>query len=159
MWYTKYNKERKKEVHTMKEAILTLSIVAGLIMFLVVFCYITDKIIGWHYDRKDTKRRLAHPELYRLFDAVNEKGAECCRWHNEQIYPKKKKVDFILAELPYCIPEERAKKEQELEELRIAIHTATVIDGVLESELQELRNKVKEYVEKHDLEWARKWGW
>ena len=143
----------------MKEAILTLSILAALIAFVALFCYITNKVIGWHYDRQDAKRRLAHPELYRLFDAVNEKASEGIHWRNEQIYPKKKQVDYILAELPYCISEERAKKEQELEDLRIAIHTATIIDGVLESELVELRKKTKEYVEKHDLEWARKWGW
>jgi hypothetical protein len=157
VWYTKYNKER--EVHTMKEAILTLSILAALIAFVALFCYITNKVIGWYYDRQDAKRRLAHPELYRLFDAVNEKASEGIHWRNEQIYPKKKQVDYILAELPYCIPEERAKKEQELEDLRIGIHTATVIDGVLENELVELRKQTKEYIEKHDLEWARKWGW
>lgn len=139
--------------------IIALAIIVGFIAFIIIYAWMTNKIIGWYYDRQEAKRRLAHPELYRLFDEVNEKGSECCRWHNEQIYPKKKQVDYILAELPYCLPEERAKKEQELEELRIAIHTATVIDGVLESELQELRNKVKEYVAKHDLEWARKWGW
>ena len=140
-------------------AILALAIIVGFITFIAIFVYATDKIIGWYYDRQETKRRLTHPELYRLFDAVNEKGAECCRWYNEQIYPKKKQVDSILAELPYCIPEERAKKEQELEALRIAIHTATIIDNVLERELAELRKQVKEYVEKHDLEWARKCGW
>ena len=68
-------------------------------------------------------------------------------------------MDYILAELPYYIPAEKAKKEQELEDLRIAIHTATIIDNVLESELVELRKQTKEYIEKHDLEWARKWGW
>ena len=141
------------------EAIIALAITAGFIALVIIYAWMTNKIIGWHYDRQDAKRRLAHPELYRLFDAVNEKASEGIHWRNEQIYPKKKRVDYILAELPYCIPEERAKKEQELEDLRIAIHTATIIDRVLESELQELRNKVKEYVEKHDLEWARKWGW
>ena len=143
----------------MKEAILALSILAVLIALVALFCYITDKLIGWYYDRQDAKRRLAHPELYRLFDEVNEKVGEGIRWRNNEIYPKKKQVDFILAELPYCISEERVKKERELEDLRIAIHTATMIDGVLESELQELRNKVKEYITKNDLEWARKWGW
>ena len=141
------------------EAIIALAITAGVVAFVALFCCITDKVMGWYYDRKDAKRRLAHPELYRLFDEVNEKAGEGIRWRNNEIYPKKKRVDTILAELPYCIPTERAKKEQELEELRIAIHTATVIDRVLENELQELRNKVKEYVTKHDLEWARKWGW
>lgn len=141
------------------EVIIALAITAGVIAFVALFCYITDKVISWYYDRQDAKRRLAHPELYRLFDEVNEKAGEGIRWRNNEIYPKKKQVDLILAELPYCIPEERAKKEQELEQLRIAIHTATAIDRVLESELQELRDKVKEYVAKHDLEWARKWGW
>lgn len=143
----------------MKEAILTLSILAALILFVVVICHIINKIIDWCYDHTDKKRRLAHPELYKLLDAVNEKASEGIHWRNEQIYPKKKQVDCILAELPYCIPAERAKKEQELEDLRIAIHTATIIDGVLESELAELRKQTKEYIEKHDLEWARKWGW
>ena len=140
-------------------AIIALAITAGVVAFIAIFAYVTDKIIGWHYDRQDTKRRLAHPELYRLFDAVNEKASEGIRWRNNEIYPKKKQVDYILAELPYCIPEERAKKEQELESLRIAIHTATIINGVLENELVELRKQPKEYIEKHDLEWARKWGW
>ena len=72
---------------------------------------------------------------------------------------RKKQVDIILAELPYCIPTERAKKEQELEDLRIAIHTATLINNVLERELAELRKKTKEYIETHDLERARKWDW
>lgn len=158
MWYTKYNKERKKEVHTM-EAIIALAITAGVIAFIAIFAYVTNKIIGWYYDRQDAKRRLAHPELYRLFDAVNEKSSEGLHWRNEQIYPKKKRVDYILAELPYCIPEEKAKREQELEDLRLAIHTATITNNKLESELVELRKQTKEYVEKHDLEWARKWGW
>lgn len=141
------------------EAIIALAITTGVIAFIAIFAYVIDKVIGWHYDKQDAKRKLAHPELYRLFDAVNKKGAECCHWYNEQIYPKKKQVDAILAELPYCIPVERAKKEQELEALRVAIHTATIVDNALEGELAELRKQTKEYVEKHDLEWARKWGW
>lgn len=143
----------------MEAIIITLAIIVGLIVFIAIFVHATDKIIGWYYDRQDAKRRLAHPELYRLFDTVNEKASEGIRWRNEQIYPKKKRVDTILAELPYYIPTERAKKEQELENLRIAIHTATIIDNVLEDELAELRKQTKEYIEKHDLEWARKWGW
>ena len=140
-------------------AIIALVITAGLVAFIALVIYVANKVISWYYDRQDTKRRLAHPELYRLFDAVNEKASEGIHWRNEQIYPKKKQVDIILAELPYCIPTERAKKEQELEDLRTAIHTATLIDNALKSELEELRKKTKEYIETHDLEWARKWGW
>ena len=134
-------------------------ITAGLVAFIALVMYVANKVINWSYDRQDTKRRLAHPELYRLFDAVNEKVSEGIHWRNEQIYPKKKQVDIILAELPYCTPTERAKKEQELEDLRTAIYTATLIDNEVERELTELRKKIKEYIETHDLEWARKWGW
>ena len=143
----------------MKEAILTLSIVAAIILFFVIVCVIADKFFGWYYDRKDKKRRQAHPELYRLFDLVHEKAGEGIRWRNNEIHPKKKRVDTILAELPYCIPAERAKREEELERLRMEIHTATIINNTLESELAELRTQVKDYVAKHNLEWARKWGW
>lgn len=143
----------------MKEAILTLSIVAAIILFFVIVCVIADKFFGWYYDRKDKKRRQAHPELYKLFDLVSEKAGEGIRWRNNEIYPKKKRVDTILAELPYLIPVERAKREEELERLRMEIHTATIIDNTLESELAELRTQVKDYVAKHNLEWARKWGW
>ena len=140
-------------------AIIALVITTGVIAFIALIIYVINKIISWYYDRQDTKRRLAHPELYRLFEAVNEKASEGIHWRNEQIYPKKKQVDIILAELPYCILAEKAKKEQELEDLRTAIYTATLIDNVLKRELAELRKKTKEYIETHDLEWARKWGW
>ena len=110
-------------------------------------------------DYKDKKRRQAHPELYRLFALVDEKASECCRWYNTQISPKKKQVDRLIAEMPYLITEERMKKERELAKLRMEIHEATIIDNVLESELEELRQKVRAYVAEHDLEWARKWGW
>ena len=42
--------------------------------------------------------------------------------------------------------------------MRIAIYTATIVDNTLERELAELRKKTKEYIEMHDLEWARKCG-
>ena len=45
MWYTKYNKERKKEVHTM-EAIIALAIIVGFITLVIVYAWVTNKIIG-----------------------------------------------------------------------------------------------------------------
>lgn len=141
------------------EAILALSILAVLIAFVALFCYITDKLIGWHYDRRDAKRRAEHPELYRLFDRVNKKGSECCHWHNEQIYPKKKQIDNILKDWNYYTDSRREQKEVEVKRLREELQTAEAIDRTLESELVELREQVKDYVKRHDLEWARKWGW
>ena len=141
------------------EAILTLSILAVLIAFVALFCYITDKLIGWHYDRRDAKRRRAHPELYKLFDAVKEKSSEGIQWRNEQIYPKKKQIDNILKDWNYYTDSKREQKEVELKRLREELQIAETIDRVLESELVELREQVKDYVKKHDIEWAKKWSW
>lgn len=141
------------------EAILTLSILAVLIAFVALFCYITDKLIDRYYDRRDAKRRLAHPELYRLFDVVKEKSFEGIRWRNEQIYPTKKQIDNILKDWNYYTDSKREQKEVELKRLREELQIAETIDRVLESELVELREQVKDYVKKHDIEWAKKWGW
>ena len=141
------------------EAILALSILAVFIALVALFCYITDKLIGWHYDRRDAKRRRTHPELYRLFDAVKEKSSEGIQWRNEQIYPKKKQIDNILKDWNYYTDSKREQKEVELKRLREELQIAETIDRVLESELVELREQVKDYVKKHDIEWAKKWGW
>lgn len=141
------------------EELICIAVALGLFGMACLLGWLIAEVLNRYSDYKDKKRRQAHPELYRLFELVSEKGGECCRWHNEQIYPKKKQVDRLIAEMPYLITEERIKAEQELEELRVAIHTATIKDNALESELEELRQQTKAYVEKHNLEWAKKWGW
>lgn len=158
VWYTKYNKERKKEVHTM-ETIIVLAITAGVVAFVAIFVHVIDKIIGWYYDRQDAKRRLAHPELYQLFDAVKEKGNECSRWYNNEIAPRKKQIDAILQKLDYYPAKIREQKEQELEELRNTIYLAEITEKVLREEKQELCKKIREYINKKNLTWAKKWGW
>lgn len=141
------------------EAIIALAITAGVVAFIAIFVYTTDKVISWYYDRQDAKRRLAHPELYKLFNAVNEKASEGIHWRNEQIYPKKKQIDNILKDWNYYTDSRREQKEVELKRLREELQTAEAIDRTLESELVELREQTKDYVKKHDLEWAKKWGW
>ena len=141
------------------EELISVVIALGLFGMACFLGWLIAEVLNRYSDYKDKKRKQAHPELYRLFELVSEKASECCRWHNEQIYPKKKQVDKLIAEMPYLITEERIKAEQELENLRFAIHTATITDNVLESELEELRQKVKAYVAEHNLEWAKKWGW
>ena len=116
--------------------------------------------ILWLFDnRKDKKRRQAHLELYRLFDEVNHKCSECCHWHNENIVPLKKEIDRILADWNYYTDARREQKEAELKRLREDLQVAQTMDNVLNSELVELRERVRDYVNAHDLEWARKWGW
>ena len=137
--------------------ILSGMIILGLIF--AVFIFIIDKTIGWYYDNRDKKRQKEHPELYRLFDMVDEKAGECCRWYNQQIAPKKREIDYIFKDWDYYTDERKIQKEAELKRLREDIQTAETIDKVLHSELVELRKQTKDYVKKHNVEWAKKMGW
>lgn len=143
----------------MKEMIAVLVGMGIFILFGVVFYFIMDKIIGYYYTRQDNKRRQEHPELYRLFNMVDEKAGECCHWYNEQISPKKREIDNILKDWNYYTDERRAQKETELKRLREDIQTAETIDKVLHSELVELREQTKDYVKKHNVKWAKEMGW
>lgn len=143
----------------MKEMAFIFSCVIIVVLFFAAILFFTDKITGWCYDKRDEKRRKEHPELYRLFDAVNEKGGECCHWYNENIVPLKKEIDRILADWNYYTDARREQKEVELKRLREELQVAEAKDNVLESELVELREQTKDYVKKHNVEWAKKWGW
>lgn len=137
-------------------------ILSGMLIVVLIFAaiiFITDKTVGWYYDNQDKKRRREHPELFRLFDMVNEKAGECCHWYNEHISPKKREIDNILKDWDYYTDERRTQKEAELKRLREDIQTAETIDKVLHSELVELREQTKDYVKKHNVEWAKKMGW
>ena len=143
----------------MEGFIFTITFFAVLIAVPTGGAWIVFKILDKIADNKDAERRREHPELYRLFDEVNEKCGECCRWHNENITPLKKEIDKILADWNYYTDARREQKEAELKRLREQLQVAQTIDNVLESELVELREKTRDYVKTHDLEWARKWGW
>lgn len=134
------------------------SVIIVVLIFAAII-FFTDKITGWCYDNQDKKRQREHPELYRLFDAVNEKGGECCHWYNEQIAPKKREIDNILKDWNYYTDERKIQKEAELKKLREELQVAEAMDNVLESELVELREQTKDYVKKHNVEWAKKMGW
>ena len=143
----------------MEGFIITIELLAifGVIPAAIVWTVfkICDKIA----DRRDAERQREHPELYRLFDEVDKKCVECCHWHNENIVPLKKEIDRILADWNYYTDARREQKEAELKRLREELQVAQTMDNVLNSELVELREKTRDYVKAHDLEWARKWGW
>lgn len=137
-------------------------ILSGMIIVVLIFAaiiFITDKTIGWYYDNQDKKRRREHPELFRLFDMVDEKAGECCHWYNEQIAPMKREIDNILKDWDYYTDARKEQKEAELKRLREDLQVAQTMDNVLESELVELREQTKDYVKKHNVEWAKKMGW
>ena len=128
-------------------------IVFGFILWLIL------KIMDWHLERQEAKRKNEHPELYRLISEADAKSLEASRWHNQQIAPRKNQIDRLIAEMPYFPKEVKAQKEEELERLRREVYTANTTKKVLNDEYEELREKVHDYIEDHDVKWAKDWGW
>lgn len=140
-------------------ALMSLVITASVVAVIAAITIAIVKIDNWRYDRRDAKRRQAHPQLYLWFDECEEAGRQSCMWYNEQIAPLKRQVDAILKEIDYYPAEQRAEKEVELEELRKRIYVAQAIKKSLEEKVEEVRNKIKKYVADNNLVWAKKWGW
>jgi predicted nucleic acid-binding Zn-ribbon protein len=140
-------------------ALMSLMAVAGLFAVVAIITIAIIKVDNWRYDRREAKRRQAHPQLYLLFDECEEAGRQSCMWYNEQIAPLKREVDAILKEIDYYPAEQRAEKEAELEDLRKRIYVAQAIKKSLEEKVEEVRTKIKKYVADNNLEWAKKWGW
>ena len=141
------------------EALVFFGVITGLALFIAILTITLIKVDNWRYDRRDAKRRAEHPQLYLWFDECEEAGRQSCLWYNEQIAPLKRKVDAILKEIDYYPTEQRAEKEAELEELRKRIYVAQGIKKSLEEKVEEVRTKIKKYVDYNNLEWAKEWGW
>ena len=129
---------------------LFLAIVIGLSVLLF---WIMDK----YYAKRESKRRAEHPELFKLFKAVNERSTMSCQWYNKKIAPRKRQVDAILKEWDYYTEKTKREKEQELEELREAIELARVTENLIDGELRDLRQQVRDYIIKHEIKWANGW--
>lgn len=138
------------------------TIIVFFVIILIVLAFIfwlALKITNWLFNNQEAKREKEHPELYQLIDKVNKKGVEVCHWYNQQIAPKKKQIDRLIEEMPYYPKEVKTQKEEELERLREEVYTATNIKKVLNDELYELRKQVHEYIENHNVKWAKDWEW
>jgi len=131
----------------------------GIIVVSVGLSLAISGIINLCIDLAEKKRKNAHPQLWVWFDECDEAGQEECRWHNAQIAPLKKKIDAILREWDYYTAETKLQKEEELENLRKAIENADVVYREMHDKTEAIRSKIHDYVEEHDLEWARHWGW
>ena len=136
-----------------------LLVLLGIIVVSVGLSLGISGIINLCYDVTEDKRKKAHPQLWVWFDECNEAGQEECRWHNAQIAPLKNKVDAILREWNYYSAETKSQKEIELENLRKAIESADAVYREMHHKTEAIRSKIHDYVEEHDLEWARHWGW
>lgn len=136
-----------------------LLVLLGIIVVSVGLSLGISGIINLCYEVTEDKRKKAHPQLWVWFDECNEAGHEECRWHNAQIAPLKNKVDAILREWNYYSAETKSQKEIELENLRKAIESADVVYREMHNKTEAIRSKIHDYVEEHDLDWARHWGW
>ena len=144
----------------MNEFILMLSVLLGCVMILAIVIglgallfWIMDK----YYAKREAKRRAEHPELFKLFKAVHERSTMSCQWYNKEIAPRKRQVDAILKEWNYYTEKTKSEKEQELEELREAIELAKVTENLIDGELRDLRQQVRDYITAHEIKWANGW--
>lgn len=109
-------------------------------------------------DKKvDEKRHREHPEYFRLREDFSEKAGIACRFYNNEIAPRKHKVDYMLKDEPYWPQEAREQKMEEVEKLRREIYTGECMYKGLNKDMQEARQKVVEYVRTHNIKWAGVW--
>lgn len=132
--------------------IIVIALCVGLSVAIAAICNGVEK-------RMENKRKKAHPNLFKWFEECEEKGSEAVRWHNSEITPRKRKIDTIINEMPYYPAAVKAEKEAELEDLRNAVYLAKLNDDVLTEELKEVRTRIHNYVEEHNLKWAKNRGW
>ena len=124
-----------------------------IILLFVGTCWVWEKA----QDRINAKRKTEHPELFKLFEAVGERSTMSCQWYNKEIAPRKRQVDSILKEWNYYTEKTKSEKERELEELREAIELARVTENLIDGELRDLRQQVRDYITKHEIKWANGW--
>ena len=131
----------------------------GLFGAVVIFALLLSKAMDIVQNIIDFKRKKAHPELFKMIDECHDKGAESAQWYNAEVAPLKRKIDALLDTLRYCSNAKRVEQEEELEELRTELYEVTLVADTLDADWRVLQKKIHKYVEEHDLEWARKWGW
>ena len=134
-------------------------ILLGIIAVSVVLSLAISGTINLCYDLTEKKRKETHPQLWVWFDECHEAGQKECEWHNSKVLPLKRKIDSILHDWDYYSTDTKRAKEEELESLRKAHESANQVYFELGLQTASIREKIHRYVEEHDLEWARHWGW
>jgi ABC-type phosphate transport system auxiliary subunit len=122
-------------------------------------CFAIVEIIGFIYKVKDKMFRKKYPEFFALLDDVHDFGCEVCRRHNATVPKLIKEIDAIEAELKYLPKWQVEIKNKKLEELRQELYEAKLSSKADDEELEAKRKVVREYIEKNNLTFAKKWGW
>ena len=129
----------------------------GAVIGLGLLCFVIYQITNFFDKRADKKHHKEHPEYFRLYDEFSEKANTVCRFYNNEIAPRKQKVDYILKEEPYWPQEVREQKMEEVEKLRREIYTGECMYKGLNKEMDNARQKVVDYVQTHNIKWAGVW--
>ena len=138
---------------------LFLFVFIGGLVVVGFLCFAIIKIMDFVYKVKDKMLRKKYPELFALIDDVHDFGHEACRRHNATVPKLIKEIDAIEASLKYLPREQVEIKNEELEELRKELYEAKLLSKADDEELAKRRKVVREYVEKNNLTFAKKWGW
>lgn len=125
---------------------------------LALLCFVLFKTTNFIDKQINKKHHKEHPEYFRLYNDFSDKADTGCRFHNTEIAPRKRKVKAMLEEEPYWPREVREQKMEEVEKLRREIYTAECMYKGLNKETDEARQKVADYVRKHNITWAGDWS-
>lgn len=125
---------------------------------LALLCFIIFKVAGYIEKRNDRKHHKEHPEYFRLYKDYSNKADNSLYFYNTEIAPRKRKVKAMLEEEPYWPREVREQKMEDVEKLRREIYTGECMRRGLDKETEKARQKVADYVRKHNIKWAGDWN-
>lgn len=115
---------------------------------------LADKYFDWYYTRQYNQRRAKYPELFEMSETFAEYNKQ--RWNYLETHVKevKRKIDKLLAEIPYLSAGQKEKAEKELEELRNQYCIAKGEYTDLEDIWLGMRKKIDKYLEEHpEIDW------
>jgi hypothetical protein len=129
-------------------AVVFFAIVGILVLFV---CGVAD-IISLVYDKKELKKRKAHPKFYGWIAELNEMVSAEVRFHNTEISPLVREIDKMIAEMPYLTAEKQVQMVGVLEEYKETLADRKYELKRMEFESAKLRNRIREYNKEHNLE-------
>ena len=122
-------------------------------------CCISIYIICKYNDYMEAKREKEHYQLYMWDKECTEMIERKYEWRDKEIRPRQDEIDNILKSLKYLPKEKRKEEIAKLEGIRIDLEVANITLRALEKDIAEIREKITNYIDKYNLEWARKKGW
>ena len=123
--------------------------IVGILALLI--CGVAD-IISLVYDKKELKKRMAHPKFYGWIAELNDMVyAEIC-FRDTEISPLKREIDKMIAEMPYLTAEKQVQMVGVLEEYKEVLTDRKYELKQMEFESAKLRHRIREYNKEHNLE-------